>query len=76
MSRRIKPADEANDGSEGRWRQGLPTDVVKGPALPMINYDAQAGCPTDNSGGTYAPNVTGAPPPGAAPAPRPFKLGK
>jgi hypothetical protein len=76
MSRRIKPADQNNDGSEGKWSRGLPSDLPGAARPSTIDYDAQAGCPVDVSGGTYRPNVTGAPPSGAAPGPKPFKLGK
>lgn len=73
--RRIRPADGANDGSDGRFVRGLPAEFA-GPPDDRIDYDSQAGCPSDVAGGTYTGNVTGAPPPGAAPGPKPFKLGQ
>lgn len=64
-----------NDGANGGWVRGLPADVVGRPD-PAIDYDAQSGCPRDVAGGTYVPNVTGAPAPAPAAGRTPFKLGK
>lgn len=73
MSRRIKPADERNDGSGGAWIGGLPADVAGTNPPTTIDYDAQAGTPSDQSGGSYKPNVTGSPAPSPALGPTPFK---
>jgi hypothetical protein len=80
MSRRIRPADENNDGSAGQWSGGLPTSIPGVPPLTTIDYDPAAGdpaagVPSEHTGGSYQSNVNPAPVP-AAPAPTPFKLAK
>jgi len=72
-SRRIKPADANNDGSNGQWSGGLPTSIPGVKPSPQIDYDPQGGAPREHTGGSYQSNVNPAPVP-AAPAPKPFKL--
>ncbi len=73
MSRRINPADENNDGSQGRWVGGLPAEVA-GRSASSITFDHQAGCPVQYSGGTHKPTQTSSMTEAAGKPRKPFKL--